>query len=86
MVYSILALITLPLFVKKSYTNTLIDVHRITFISTMHIKAYFLNQGDTKNVTISEKQNENYDYNSKIKHKSKTMFGGNRNLVLDIIL
>ena len=52
----------------------------------MHIKAYFLNQGDTKNVTNSDKQNENYDYNSEIKRKSKTMFGGNRNLVLDIIL
>ena len=52
----------------------------------MHIEAYFLNQGDTKNVTNSDKQNENHDYNSEIKCKSKTMFGGNRNLVLDTIL
>ena len=74
MVYSVPILIPVPPFVEKPYTTPFIDAQRIPLGSNMYIKAYFLSRMKIRTV------------NSKIKHKSKTMLGVIRNLILDFIL
>ena len=74
---------TIPLFVEKSYNSPFIDVPRITSVSTMYIKAYFLNQS---NILSKSEKRMKMTVNSKIKHKSKTMLGVIKNLVLDFVL
>ena len=70
------------LFLEKPYTTLSIDIQRITLGSIMYIKGYFLNQSKQQSWLIQKNRMKIMIVNCKIKHKSKTMLGVMRNLVL----